>query len=110
MAQSSKKPIEVISWAPVASWKYKASYSDCPICKVKLEQTCTQCESNNTNKDSSCDPASGTCGHVFHKHCIDKWLVTSNICPICNTPYGTSVKNMNNDEDWRKLVTKNSKK
>ena len=110
MAQNDKKPIEVISWSPIASWMYKASYHDCPICKVKLEQTCAQCEANNTSKDLVCDVSRGSCGHVFHKHCIDKWIATSSICPICNTPYNTSIKNMNNDEDWKKLVTKNNKK
>jgi len=23
------------------------------------------------------------CGHFYHKTCIDKWLTTSNLCPIC---------------------------
>jgi len=110
MAEPTKKPIEVLSWNPVAIWKYKASYTDCPICKVKLEQPCPECEANSTNKNLTCDVSKGNCGHVFHKHCIDNWIAKSTVCPVCSTPYNTQVKNMNNDEDWKKLATKNAKK
>ena len=98
-----KKPIELTSWSPFATWKFKTTYSDCPICKVKLEQTCTQCESTHVKGDLICDVSQGKCGHSFHKHCIDKWISQSSVCPICNTPYNMDIKNMNNTEDWKRL-------
>lgn len=99
-----KKPIVLTSWSPIATWRFKTTYVDCPICKSKLEQTCADCEANHSKGDLLCDVSKGNCGHCFHKHCIDKWIKTSSICPICSTPYNISVKNMNNTEDWKGLA------
>ncbi|CAO3658595.1 unnamed protein product [Rhizopus microsporus] len=33
--------------------------------------------------ENGSDIATVPCGHTFHKHCIDAWLVYANLCPIC---------------------------
>ncbi|KAG5508773.1 hypothetical protein JKF63_05271 [Porcisia hertigi] len=30
-----------------------------------------------------CCVAWGTCGHVYHYHCISRWLQMRSICPVC---------------------------
>lgn len=103
---TQEKPIEVISWTPFALWKFKATYDDCPICKGHLEEPCLQCLESHNKGDLSCDASRGKCGHCFHKHCIDKFIEKSQVCPVCVTPYATDIRNMNNNTDWIKLMTK----
>ena len=31
------------------------------------------------------------CGHEFHKNCIDQWLQTQKLCPICRQDCTTDV-------------------
>lgn len=46
----------------------------------KDEEDCSICiEKININDDIR----KLNCGHIFHKNCIDQWLVISPICPIC---------------------------
>ena len=100
-----EKPIEVVSWTPYATWRFRATYTDCPICKGHLEEPCLQCLESHNKGDLTCDASRGKCGHCFHKHCIDKWTEKSQVCPVCTTPYATDVRNMNNNTDWIKLMT-----
>lgn len=32
------------------------------------------------------------CGHVFHRACVDLWLLRSTLCPLCNTDVRTHEK------------------
>jgi anaphase-promoting complex subunit 11 len=41
--------------------------SPCPNCKIPGDE---------------CPPLEGTCGHLFHLHCIYKWLETNDKCPL----------------------------
>ena len=46
----------------------------CPIC---LEE-----ETDEKPLDGSC----ALCPHVFHKECLNTWLVRNNNCPLCCAP------------------------
>jgi len=45
---------------------------DCPIC---------MCNWHSSGRHRIC---SLKCGHLFGKHCIDKWIATKGTCPQCN--------------------------
>ena len=104
MASQAVKPVELTSMNLCGIWIYNTTSDDCAICKSKMVQCCTECDSSHVKGDLICEPSRGSCGHAFHKHCIDKWVSKSSVCPICNTPYNTSVRNMANDEDWKKMI------
>jgi len=40
--------------------------------------------SGNTINTYQCVSVLGECGHVYHLHCIEKWLKTRNVCPLDN--------------------------
>jgi RING-box protein 1 len=61
----------------------KSSANDaCPICKIDIMSSCINCESHM--KNTKCPIEMGCCGHVFHSHCITKWLDIRSICPLDN--------------------------
>jgi E3 ubiquitin-protein ligase RBX1 len=101
-----KNPVQFVSADFYAFWKFQTTHPNCPICQDHFETTCIDCQQKDTKKNTDCPVSKGKCGHCFHKHCITKWLVKSTICPICKTPYMMDVENINNNEDWKKLVAK----
>ena len=61
----------------------------CPICKLDVFNKCFDC----LNNDIDCVSVMGCCSHVFHFHCIDKWLKTRNVCPLDNTVWNYKKNN-----------------
>lgn len=58
----------------------------CRICQRKFTDKCIQCYHRKPNLDL-CSITLGSCGHMFHTHCIEKWLsVGKHLCPI-KIPY-----------------------
>ena len=53
----------------------------CKICRCRLDECCAIC-SECENEKNECPILEGTCGHKFHKHCIDKWLKNHPECPM----------------------------
>ncbi|KAK4279052.1 hypothetical protein QN277_016814 [Acacia crassicarpa] len=53
-------------------------------CKQSVEHDCSVCLSQ-FEPESEINRLS--CGHLFHKDCLEKWLAYWNItCPLCRTP------------------------
>lgn len=64
----------------------------CVICRVKLSHICVGCELSRDpptpnivpHTKGECNTLAGRCGHVYHRHCIKRWLKYRTVCPIDN--------------------------
>ncbi|KAG5681992.1 hypothetical protein PVAND_011391 [Polypedilum vanderplanki] len=74
--------IKVKSWTSVAWWKWIANDENCGICRMAFENCCPDC----SFAGDDCPLVWGHCSHVFHMHCICKWLnsqLNQQLCPMC---------------------------
>uniref|UniRef100_A0A6C0J5N0 RING-type domain-containing protein n=1 Tax=viral metagenome TaxID=1070528 RepID=A0A6C0J5N0_9ZZZZ len=66
----------------VTSWSFNLNKNqDCTICRNTLNSYSIH------SKNDNIDIVTGTCGHSFHKECIEPWLKTQTKCPICSTTF-----------------------
>lgn len=78
--------IRVTMIEPVAVWKWKVNNTNCPICKVSLNEPGVGILSNEQHNNYSIYTTiyESVCSHSYHKDCIEKWLKIRNVCPLCN--------------------------
>ncbi|BGP42013.1 ubiquitin-protein ligase Anaphase Promoting Complex [Rhodotorula kratochvilovae] len=61
----------------------------CGICRVAFDGCCPDCKIPG----DGCPPIWGECTHVFHMHCLMKWLATESSkqqCPMDRRPWVTA--------------------
>ena len=75
-----KIDIEILNWDLVATWSVDLKVETCTICRNHIMDMCIECQNDSSN--TKCNISWGKCGHAFHKHCIDRWLNTKNVCPL----------------------------
>mmetsp|Transcript_50106 Transcript_50106/g.128965 ORF Transcript_50106/g.128965 Transcript_50106/m.128965 type:complete len:87 (+) Transcript_50106:125-385(+) len=79
--------VQIKEWKAVAAWTWGMDEDDvCGICRHSYDSPCPAC--NMPGED--CPPMWGECNHVFHMHCILKWLQAQNQdanCPMCRRPW-----------------------
>ena len=83
--EAPKKKFQIKKWTAVAFWSWDIAVENCAICRNHIMEPCIQCQPNAmTDTENECVAAWGTCNHAFHLHCINKWLLTRNACPLDN--------------------------
>lgn len=73
-------------WTAIAMWSYDIAVDNCAICRNHIMDKCIECQSmqETSNIEENCTIAWGKCSHVFHMHCISRWLNTRQVCPLDN--------------------------
>ncbi|KAI8089208.1 anaphase-promoting complex subunit Apc11 [Halteromyces radiatus] len=81
--------VNIKSWTMAAYWSWDVDQDDvCGICQASFNATCPQCHVPGDD----CSVVWGQCKHVFHLHCIEKWLATTpgvTTCPLDRQPWKT---------------------
>lgn len=76
---------EIKKWNAVAMWSWDICADNCAICRNSLNEPSIEYQASPTaNNENGLSIAFGTCGHVFHLDCIQRWMKTRSVCPLCN--------------------------
>ena len=72
-------------WNAVCMWSWDICADTCAICRNSLNEPSIEYQANpSPNNENGLSIAFGCCGHVFHLDCIQRWLKTRSVCPLCN--------------------------
>ena len=76
---------DFLEWNAVTMWSWDICADTCAICRNSLNEPSIEYQANpSSNTENGLSIAFGTCGHVFHLDCIQRWLKTRSVCPLCN--------------------------
>ncbi|KIY74087.1 anaphase-promoting complex subunit Apc11 [Cylindrobasidium torrendii FP15055 ss-10] len=90
--------VKVTNWNAVAYWHwdvasavddFSGEQEPCGICRNPYEGCCPSCKVPGDD----CPLIWGECTHVFHMHCLLKWIGTSTSkqqCPMDRRPWVTA--------------------
>ncbi|UZJ53403.1 hypothetical protein CBS101457_002723 [Exobasidium rhododendri] len=80
--------VHVHEWSAVGYWVWDVKDEDdiCGICQNAFDGVCGTCD----EPGDQCPLLFGTCSHIFHMHCIIRWIEKMNqeaLCPLCKRPW-----------------------
>ena len=80
-AKENVKPVfEVKKWNAVALWGWDIQVDNCAICRNSLMEPSIDNQALGVDEVTI---AWGVCNHCFHLECIQRWLKTRYVCPLC---------------------------
>lgn len=82
---TTEKPptVQLKKWHGVALWMYDIPVENCAICHNNIMELCINCQADSTGVENvKCEVEWGRCNHVFHNHCIARWVRTRPHCPL----------------------------
>ncbi|OIR58084.1 MAG: anaphase-promoting complex subunit Apc11 [Amphiamblys sp. WSBS2006] len=73
--------IKIKSWSGFGTWRWDIEEDICGICRTELHHPCPCCYGASGDWTVHL----GVCSHVFHEHCMEKWMNTQKDgkCPMC---------------------------
>ena len=82
---------EIKKWHAVTMWAWDICADTCAIDRNNLNEPSIEYQANPTsNNQNGLSIAFGSCGHVYHMDCIQRWLKTRSVCPLCNKEWDYS--------------------
>ena len=82
---------EIKKWNAVAMWSWNILTDTCAICRNTLNTPSINYQANpSPANEAGLQIAFGSCGHVFHLDCIQRWRKTRSVCPLCNKEWEDS--------------------
>ncbi|RIB14442.1 anaphase promoting complex subunit 11 [Gigaspora rosea] len=80
--------VKIKCWNGVAVWRWDVPNEEvCGICRVHFDGCCPTCKTPGDD----CPLIWGECTHVFHMHCLLRWLQTEGSrgqCPMDRRTWG----------------------
>mmetsp|Transcript_30144 Transcript_30144/g.71722 ORF Transcript_30144/g.71722 Transcript_30144/m.71722 type:complete len:133 (+) Transcript_30144:54-452(+) len=79
---------DIKKWNAVAMWSWDVCADSCAICRNSITEPSIEYQANPApSNNNGLSIAFGTCGHVFHLDCIQRWLKTRSVCPLCGAEW-----------------------